>query len=220
MIEDKAATPQAANVLLKTLRLLLNHAVFTGMIPSNPALGVRGYRSKGDGVHAWSEAEVAQYQARHPIGTKAWLALALPLFTAQRRSDVIRMGWQHVTGNTITVRQQKTGTPLDIELHPELARALAAVPRTNLTILLTERGTPFTAGSFSNWFRDRCNEAGLPQCSAHGLRKLAATRLANANCTAEQIMAITGHKSASEVARYTKTADQKRLAREGIAATA
>jgi integrase len=216
VIQDRAQTPQAANVLLKTLRLLLNHAVFAGMIPSNPTLGVRGYRSKGDGVHAWTEAEVAQYQARHPVGTKAWLALALPLYTAQRRSDIVRMGWQHVTGDTIAVRQQKTGTPLAVPLHPELARALSAAPRSNLTILLTERGAPFTAGSFSNWFRDRCNEAGLPQCSAHGLRKLAATRLANAGCSNEQIKAITGHKADSEVARYVKTADQRRLARQAL----
>jgi integrase len=216
VIEDKADTPQAANVLLKTLRLLLNYAVFAGMIPSNPALGVRGYRSKGDGIHAWAEAEVPQYRARHPDGTKAWLALALLLYTAQRRADVVRMGWQHVNGDTITVRQQKTGTPFVIPLHPELARALAAAPRTNLTILLTERGTPFTAGSFSNWFRDRCNEAGLPQCSAHGLRKLAATRLANAGCSNEQIKAHTGHKSDGELARYTKTPDQQRLARQAL----
>ena len=85
-----------------------------------------------------------------------------------------------------------------------------------MTFLVTEFGKPFTSAGFGNWFRDRCNEAGLPQCSAHGLRKLAATRLANAGCSTDQIKAITGHKSLSEVARYTKAADQARLARQAI----
>jgi integrase len=114
------------------------------------------------------------------------------------------------------VRQEKTSTPLMIPVHPELAAALASVPKTNLTFLVTERGAPFTSAGFGNWFRDRCNEAGLPQCSAHGLRKLAATRLANAGCSTDQIKAITGHRSLSEVARYTKQADQRRLALQAM----
>ena len=81
---------------------------------------------------------------------------------------------------------------------------------------MTEWGAPFTAAGFGNWWRDRCDEAGLQHCSFHGLRKAAATRLANAGCTAEQIKAITGHKSLAEVARYTKAADQQRLARQAL----
>src|SRR5262249_11148250 len=84
------------------------------------------------------------------------------------------------------------------------------------TFLVTERGAPFTSAGFGNWFRERCNEAGLSQCSAHGLRKAAATRLANAGCSTDQIKAITGHKSLSEVARYTRAADQQRLARQAM----
>jgi integrase len=91
------------------------------------------------------------------------------------------------------------------------------VPRTNLTFLLTDRGAPFTPGGFSNWFRARCDEAGLPQCSAHGLRKLTATRLAELGCSEREIMAVTGHKSVSEVSRYTKAAKQTKLAEQAMA---
>jgi integrase len=85
-----------------------------------------------------------------------------------------------------------------------------------MTFLTTSQGRPFTSAGFGNWFRDRCNEAGLPQCSAHGLRKAAATRLANAGCSSDQIRAITGHRSLSEVAHYTRSADQQRLARQAL----
>jgi integrase len=216
LMGEKAGTPEAANNLLKVLRVLLSYAVEIGMIASNPAIGIKRYRSRGDGIHTWSESEIARFEERHPIGTKPRLALALLLYSAQRRGDVVRFGWQHVKGDSIMLRQEKTDAPLLIPIHPELAKALAAAPRTNMTFLVTERGKPFTRAGFGNWFRDRCNEAGLPQCSAHGLRKAAATRLANAGCSTDQIKAITGHKALSEVARYTRAADQQRLARQAM----
>src|SRR5262249_26962892 len=169
-----------------------------------------------DGFHTWTENEITRFEERHPIGTKARLAFNLLLYTAQRRSDVIRFGWQHVQGDTIALRQGKTDTPLLIPIHPELAKALTVAPRNNLTFLVNERSKPFTPPSFGNWFRARCNEASLPQCSAHGLRKTAATRLSNAGCTTDQIKALTGHKALTEVARYTKAADQHRLARQAL----
>jgi len=212
----KANTPEAANNLIKFLRVVLDYAVNNNMIAHNPAVGVKRYTNKGEGIHTWTETEVVQFEAHHPIGSKPRLALALLLYTAQRRGDVVRMGWQHLRGNSIAVRQEKTGRPLLIPVHPGLTHALASVPRTNLTFLMTEFGKPFTAAGFGNWFRDRCNEAGLPQCSAHGLRKCAATRLADAGCSLHQIMAVTGHKSMSSVKPYTERADQARLAREAF----
>jgi len=212
----RAETPEAANNLLKILRVVLDHAVDMDMIEANPAVDIRRYASKGEGIHTWKPHEVAQFEARHPIGSRARLAFELLLNTGQRRSDVVRMGWQHVNGDEIAVRQEKTDEPLMIPMHPKLVEALTAVPRTNLTFLMTERGAPFTAAGFGNWFRDRCDEAALPQCSAHGLRKLMATRLAEAGCSLHQVMAITGHRSMSEVSRYTKAADQRRLARQAM----
>ena len=63
-----------------------------------------------------------------------------------------------------------------------------------------------------NWFREECDKAALHHCSAHGLRKAAARRLAEAGCTAHEIAAITGHASLREIVRYTKAADQRKLA--------
>jgi len=190
IIAAKVNTPEAANNTLKVVRHLLDHAVAIKMIGSNPAIHVKKFRTAGDGFHTWTEDEVAQFEARHPLGSRAHLAFALLVYTGQRRSDVVRMGWQHVRGHKIAVRQEKTNTSLLIPIVPALARALDVVPRTNLTFLLTANGAAFTSAGFGNWFRHRCDEAGLPQCSAHGLRKLAATRLANEGCSEREIMAI------------------------------
>ena len=96
---------------------------------------------------------------------------------------------------------------------------LDEIPRDHLTFLTTKLGSPFTAAGFTNWFRKACNEAGLQKgISAHGLRKAAARRLAEAGCSMLEIASITGHASLSEIQRYTKSADQKRLARKAIEA--
>jgi integrase len=216
IIAAKANTPTAANALLKVLRLLLSHAVDRDMIAASPVTGIKGYKIRSDGFPPWSEDEIAQFEARHPVGTKARLAMGLLLYTAQRRADVVTMGWQRVVGDTIKVKQRKTGTALAIPIHPELKTILAAIERRELLFLTTERGTPFSAHGFGNWFKQQCRLAGLPQRSAHGLRKSAATRLANAGCSSDQIMAVTGHRTLAEVARYTRAADQERLARQAM----
>ena len=74
--------PQAANNLLLRLKALLNFAVDLEIISANPALGVRGYKIKSSGFHSWREDEIATFERRHPIGTKARLAFCLQLYTA------------------------------------------------------------------------------------------------------------------------------------------
>lgn len=205
--------PGAANNLIKALRQVFKFAVSYGYLENNPAINIEKLKSKNkDGFHAWTLEEVEAFEKRHPIGTKARLALALLLYTAQRRSDVVRMGRQHVRDGWLKVRQQKTGTEISIPILADLQQIIDASPVGDLTYLVTSFNKPFTAPGFGNWFRDRCDEAGLPQCSAHGLRKAAAARLADLGCTTLEIMSITGHSSISEVERYTRSADQKRRA--------
>ena len=141
------------------------------------------------------------------IGSRARLAFALLLYTGQRRSDVVRMGRQHIRDEALQVRQLKTGAELSVPVHPALAAIIAETGANNLTFLVTDQGKPYSAAGFGNWFRDQCRAVGLHGCSAHGLRKAAARRLAEAGCTAHEIAAITGHASLREIARYTKAVD-------------
>jgi integrase len=202
----------AARDWLRAIRALMRYTVEIGLRDDNPATDVKLPNQKTDGYHSWTDAEIEQFEAHHGQGTTARLAMTLLLYTGQRRGDVIRMGRQHIRDGVVHVRQQKTGIELAIPIHPKLAAIVAKTPADHLTFLTTQTGKPFSAAGFGNWFRDRCNEAGLARCSAHGLRKAAARRLAEAGCTMHEIAAITGHASLSEVQRYTKAADQKRLA--------
>jgi integrase len=219
MVNAKATTPGAALNFLGALRALMRHAVTVGLRADDPTVGIRGPKFKSAGFYTWTEADIAAFEAKHPVGTRARLALALLLYTAQRRADVVKMGRQHVRDGLIHVRQSKTGTTLAIPLHPELCRVLDATPAENMTFMTTTGGKPFHPDSFTHWFKRRCREAGLPvTASVHGLRKAACRRLAELGCSASVIASISGHSTLREVSRYTAAADQVRLARQGIEA--
>ncbi|WP_018263425.1 tyrosine-type recombinase/integrase [Methylobacterium sp. WSM2598] len=220
MIDRKADTPAAANNFLRIVRMLMQFAIAEKMRRDDPTVGVKKVRSKSTGFYTWSEEDIAAFEAHHPVGSRARLALALLLYTGQRRSDVIRMGRQHIRDGMITVRQQKTGTTLEIPVHPVLAAIITATPSDHLTFLVTREGKSFTAAGFGNWMREVCNVAGLKQCASHGLRKAACRRLAEAGCTANEIMAVSGHKNLREVTTYTAAAEQRRLASRAISTVA
>src|SRR5262249_26475670 len=153
-----------------------------GMRSDDPTRDVRKIPTvNNDGWHSWTEAEIEQFERHHAVGSRARFAFALLLYTGQRRSDVIRMGHQHLSDGMIYVRQTKTGCEVWIPVHEALAPIIAKAS-SNLTFLLTDRGKPYTPTGFSNWFQEQCRAAGLSGCSAHGLRKAAARRLAEAGC--------------------------------------
>jgi integrase len=210
--------PHSARTLLKSLRSFMTWCVEHKLIPADPTAGIKIKVPQSAGFHTWDETEIAQFEAHHPIGSKARLAFGLGLFTAQRRADVIRIGRQHIRDGVLSVRQQKTGTMLAIPLHADLVRIIDATPTAGqLTLLVTRDGKSYGTNVFSDQFRRWCDAAGLPvHCSFHGLRKAACRRLAEAGCSVNVIAAISGHKTLKEVERYTVAADQARLARAGI----
>ena len=217
MLDERAARPSAANHWLRMVRLLMRFAQSRGLLAADPTVGIRKMKTKPGGFPVWSEPQIAQFEAHHPVGSRARLALALGLFTGQRRGDVVRLGSQHRGPKGLTITQSKTGHLLTIPVHAELAAMLDALPADAPTFLLTAHGRPYTPAGFGNAFRDWCNDAGLPPGIAfHGLRKAAAVRLAEAGATTLEIAAVTGHASLKEVERYTAGADQVRLAQQGF----
>ncbi len=201
----------AANMLRKRLRALMQFAIRQGMATTNPVIATKPYKVDSTGFHTWTEDEIAQYQARHPVGTKARLALDLMLWTGQRGGDARVMGPQHVKNKRLLVTQEKTGAVVSLPVLPALAASIIAAKTGALVFLLSEHGKPYSRKSFGQRFRKWCDEAGLPQCTAHGLRKSAARRFAEAGCSNQQIKAWTGHTTDSEVSRYTAAADQQAL---------
>jgi integrase len=147
----------------------------------------------------------------------ARLAMTLMLYTGCRRADAVRLGPQNIKDDFLTYTQQKNRirkpVSLTIPVHFDLRRVIEATPMVGVrTFLVTSFGKPFSEAGFGNWMRTRCDEAGLPECSSHGLRKAIARRLAEAGMSPHQIQAITGHTTLKEIERYTKAARRKLMA--------
>ena len=227
IINKKSITPHAQRNLLNTLRAIFKWAVSEGKLPSDPTVGVTRPRikNKNDGYRTWTDAEMEQYIARHPISPKAYLAFVLLRDTGVRRGDAVRLDPQHIRHDLLpksphgylSVVQGKTGTLVEVPITDALQAAIDACPSNHLTFLVTSQGQPFTDAGFTNWFRDRCNEAGLPNgLSAHGLRKARSQLIAEKGVSAHGIAAVTGHKTLSEVQRYTAQFDRRKLAVEAM----
>lgn len=221
-IRDACADrPQAANSIIKALRQVFAYGLAAELIARNVARDVPYLKGRSQGFHSWTPDEIEKFEAVHPVGSKARLAFALLFYTGQRRSDIIRFGRQHLRNGRINFIQHKNRSrkpiSLSIPVIAPLQEILAASPCGDLTFLVTEFGAPFTAAGFGNKFRFWCDKAGLPQCSAHGVRKAAAARLAELGASENEIMAVTGHQTSKEVTRYTRAARQKILADSAMA---
>lgn len=211
-MDRRAKTPEAANEFLKSMRAVLDYLVGIDELKDNVAKLVPYNSSNTEGFHIWTFDEVAQFIRHHKIGSKAVLAVALLLFTGQRRADVIKMGPQHVKNESLRLRRGKNGLSGDIPILPPLQTVIDASPRGHLTFLVTEFGKPFSDAGIGNWFRKRCDEAKLFHCSAHGLRKAGASIAADLGASDEQLMALFGWKTRKQVSTYTRGANQKKLA--------
>lgn len=212
MIVGMKDTPSAANNLLKRLRQLFDFAIHLDWRKDNPARSVRPLKTRAGGFATWQEEQIEMFEAVHPIGTMPRLAFDLALYTAQRKSDIRLMGPQHISDGRITVKQIKTGKELKIKVHPNLAKSIAATPCQDLLFLVNERGKPFSYDSFGMWFMRQCRKAGLEGYSMHGLRKAASRRMAELGLSNQMIKSLTGHTSDTEVARYTRDAEQMTMA--------
>jgi integrase len=153
-----------------------------------------------------------QYERRWPIGTRQRVWLDVLLYSGLRRGDAVRYGRQHIRDNIGTIQVQKSGGTVTVSLPilPVLAATLKAGPCGDLTFIVGARGRPLTKESFGNEFRDACREAGVPG-SAHGLRKLGATRAADNGATESELEAIFGWTGGHMASLYTRAANRRRL---------
>jgi integrase len=213
--ERRKDTPAQANNLVKTMRGLFKWAHEAELVDDNPAADVGTLKVRSEGFHAWTEDEVAQFEARWPTGSRERLAFDLLLYTGLRRGDAVRLGRQHVRDGVFRLKTEKTGTEIVAPLLPILAASIAASPTGDLAFIAGERGKPMTKESFGNWFREACAAAGVPG-AAHGLRKAGATRAANNGATVAQLGAIFGWTGAKMASLYTQGADRARLARDAM----
>lgn len=203
---------------LMAIRGLLQSAVPT-MRPDDPTEGIASVKlPKTKGHHTWTDDEIEQYRAHWPLGTQQRLVMEFALETTSRRGEVVRLGPQHVRNGRIRIERTHGSQDVDIPLSAELQAACDAMPKAHLTYITTAAGKPRSKYGLGNDFAKWATAAGLPKrCRLHGLKKGGMRRLAEVGNTAHELMAISGHKTLSQVQHYTMEADRKRLATSGMA---
>ena len=214
---DLKAGAVAANTVAKRLSSLFAYAQSLDLMTHNPARHAERRKVAGDGFHTATAAEVEAFRARHPTGTRERLSLELAINTGAARQDLARLGWQNVTGDAIRYTRHKTKVEAVLPILPDLAAELAQVPRDRLQFLITAEGRPFTVAGFGNAFRDWCDLAGLPGCTAHSFRKFAATRLAEAGASEFEVMSVLAHSTPKEAARYVAKARRETMGAAALA---
>jgi integrase len=215
-LERRVHTPAQAQHFLNAMRALFRWALKMQLVKTDPTAGVQApARRRGSGIRPWTEEDVAAYEKRWPIGTRQRVWLDVMLYTGLRRGDAVRLGRQHVRDGVATIKTEKTGTIVTIPILPVLAETLAAGPCGDLSFIAGARSQPMARASFSNEFAIACRAAGVPG-SAHGVRKIAATRAANAGATVAELEAIFGWSGGKMASHYTRAADRQRLAKRAM----
>ncbi len=175
-------------------------------------------RLRSKGFHTWTDDEIAQYRDHWTLGTVQRLVMEFALETASRRSEVVRLGRQHVRNGRIKIARGKGSSPVDIRITPKLQAACDAMPKSDhLTFIVTANGKPRSPNGLGNDFAKWCDDAGLPKhCRMHGLRKGRTRQLVEKKATPHQIMAVTGHRTLAEVQRYSNEYNRPAAADEAI----
>ena len=206
--EDGHGGPAAANQLVGLYSKLMQFAVEREYRQDNPATKIK--RLHQGEWNAWSKQALAFALETFPEQFRR--AIVLALYTGQREYDVLTMRWSDFDGSSISIVQQKTGAKLRVPCHRVLLAELSTwkSTATTMTILATARGKPWVDKTFSTLFaREARKYTEMDGCVFHGLRKLAAARLAEAGCSTLEIMSITGHITLDMVEHYTKQAEQE-----------
>jgi integrase len=218
--DRKASLPNAGNKRLRYLKMVFDWGIEARLAETNPVEKVKKLKVPRKGFHAWTPEEIRQFETRHPIGTKARLALALMAFTGLRVSDLRQVGARHIKDGWLELPQHKNRNRapkiIRVPILPELQAIIDRSPIGEPTLLVTDAGEPFTIKGAANKVKQWCVAAGLPHCSAHGVRKAGAAVAAENGATEAQLMAIFGWEDAKEAVVYTRSARQKKLAGDAM----
>jgi integrase len=212
-----ANTPHAAAHILCLLRRLTGVALDEEWITVDPTYRIK-FRPPYKGWKAWPAEVRAAFETRWPFGSVPRTVYSLCLYQGHRRSDVSSIKWADLEADQATkITQRKGGKSLWLPMHPELLKALEAAERKCETIVATQYGRPFSRKALGMRMQDWTRAAGIPPgYTLHGLRKTLGKLLAESGATTKQIMSILGHTDIAHAELYTKEAEQKKLARDGI----
>ncbi|WP_245813743.1 site-specific integrase [Boseongicola aestuarii] len=214
MMQSNAHRVRFANYIQQVLSVLFEHALDIGWLEANPAKGVRKLRTpeaKKRPHIPWPDAAVEHF--REEAHALPRLILEIGIGSVQRPGDWVRFRWSDYDGQSLKVRQGKTGKVLRLPCTETLKHALDSAPKIGLTILTRRDGKPMSYRYLAQIMRYERQRLGLLEFDLHALRYRGVMELAWANCTDDEIAAFSGHASIAMIRKYAGEARQEMLAR-------
>lgn len=213
--ERRSKTPSQAKHFVTSMRNMFAWAIDAKLVRQDPTQGIKFKKSKKErkgGFPVWTADDITAFEKRWPRGTRQRVMFDVFLYTGLRRGDAAVVGRQHVRNGVISLQTEKTGTWVHIPILPELQASLDAGPTGDLVFIgnaLT--GAPLKKEVLGNLFGEACRAAGIMK-SAHGIRKAAATNVADRGGTDSELDALFGWEDGQTSKIYTKASNRKRLA--------
>lgn len=222
MHDRMAATPSQADAFIEAVAVMYDWAMARKHVSSNPARGIAKVYEKGDGAKPWKARDVKAFFKAHARGSKAHVAMSVLLWTGCRIEDLTMLGraYESQIDGIDALRWtplKKGSSEVVIPLLAPLKDATRAPKVQGATYVLGRGGKPYASGdSMSAMFKRWCQDAGIGDLSAHGVRKGLAELLAELGCSQYEIMAILGHSEAKTSEVYTRRVERWKLARTAI----
>jgi integrase len=183
---------------MKVMRLIWNIAKSAGRVSHNPFEKMR-LKSPAARKVLWEPEHVEQFVAECDATGQSNLSLLTMMcyHLCQRPGDMRQVTFDQLHGDELRFVQEKTGTPVELELTDELLDRIQSSGRTEGTIVLNDvTKRPHTRWSYYKQAKVVMKRIGLPEdLRISDLRRTGATELAESGCTEEELRSVTGHQS-------------------------
>ena len=208
--------PRFADYCVQVTRILMEHAIDMDWVDTNHAKGVQLIGTTKAPRQPWPFALVDEF--RKVADPRTLLLFELLLGTGQRIGDVLEMQWQEISEGGVYVTQNKTGALLWIPFGARLLTLLGNTKKQSMFIVTKPSGDgPWTYNGAEKAIKKYRKLIGAEKYDIHSLRYTAASEMALAGCSDEEIASVTG-QTLEMVQHYTKAVRQKANAMKALAA--
>ncbi|MEE8145150.1 MAG: tyrosine-type recombinase/integrase [Kiloniellales bacterium] len=200
-LRTQGSTDRAARVM-KWLRYLFNFGLRYQLTNSNPALAVR-IKHPGPRSQVWDETDIraAMDKARETGRPCIALTIQIAYDTSLRQGDILALTWEQFDGESLWLKQGKTGKEQRVPLWPETVQMIeatrissGAIPMKTAPIIRGPHGRRYLSDNFTHRFRDTCRAAGVSNdLQFLDIRRTASKERAEAGATEAELAAGTGH---------------------------
>lgn len=216
LLARRSDTPHAAAHLLRVIRKLTGVALDQEWIEVDPTYRLK-FRPEYKGWKAWPNEMLDKFEKRWPVGSTPRLVYSLALYFGHRRSDVTQVRWSDLEAAGTNVVQQKTGKRLWLPMHPNLQEVIEATTESAEFVVMTQWGKPFSPKALGMRMQKWTAAADIPPGhTLHGLRKTLGKALAEHGATTRQLMDMLGHDNIEHAELYSREADQRTMAADGM----